>query len=135
MTDIVDPIPWPIADLPFFAEHGSWQESPETNVVDFPVEVGAPKRRRRSYIPSSQLRFSRTISGTQLQIFEDFFNADLKGGVYNFTAVDPRLGVTTEYTFMQTPSWRDLTSDGVETYWKLEFMLRRVNLPPAEVSP
>ena len=134
MVDTVDPFPWPLAQLPFFAEHGSWQESPEPNVADFPVEVGPPKRRRRTYIPSTQLRFSRIITGTQLSSFLEFFDGDLASGVYNFTAIDPRTGISTEYQFLQVPTWRDVATNDDDTLWRLEFALRRVNLPPAPGS-
>ena len=130
MTDPVDPFPWPIAQLPFFAEHGSWNEAVDTNIVDFSVEVGAAKRRRRSYIPSTQLQFQRIISTTQLVDFLEFFEGDLQSGVFNFTAVDPRTQETTEYQFMQVPSWRDVSPG----FWRLQFTLRKINLPPAQVS-
>ncbi len=129
MVDVVTPFPWPY-QLTFFAEHGSWQEGPEVNITEYPVEVGPPKRRRRSYIPSTQLRFNRIISKEDLDIFLDFFNNDLQSGVYNFTAVDPRTGESTEYQFMQAPTWRDVTTNSETTYWRLDFTLRRVNLPP-----
>lgn len=129
-----DPIPWP-SGLRFFAEHGSWREAPTSATVDFEVEVGAAKRRRRSYIPSTQLRFYRIITGDQLAQFLDFFEGDLRSGVYNFTAYDPRTGELTEYQFMQVPQWSDIasTTEGT-TYWRLEFTLRRINLPPAPTS-
>jgi hypothetical protein len=135
MVDVVDPFPWPIADLPFFAEHGTWQESPTPNVVDFQVEVGVPKRRRRTYIPTTQLQFARTITGTQLAVFLDFFEGTLRSGVYNFTAIDPRTGVSTEYAFLQVPSWRDMATNDDDTLWKLQFTLRRVNITPSTSSP
>ena len=131
MVDSVDAVPWPQDELPFFAEHGSWQESVEPNVVDFAVEVGPPKRRRRSYIPSTRLQFHRIISSAQLTAFLNFFEGDLRSGVYNFSAIDPRTATETEYQFMQVPSWRD-TSPG---YWRLQFSLRRVNLSPSSGSP
>jgi hypothetical protein len=51
----------------------------------------------------------------------------LKSGVYNFTALDPRTGESTEYQFIQVPSWRDVSPG----YWRLQFALRRVNITPA----
>lgn len=134
VDDVVDPFPWP-SGLPFFAEHGSWQEGTEPNVSDFQVEVGPAKRRRRTYLPSTRLQFTRIISGTELAMFLDFFEGTLRSGVYNFTAIDPRTGVLTEYQFMQAPSWRDVTTNDQDTYWKLQFTLRRVNLTPSTSSP
>lgn len=130
MVDAVDPVAWP-SGLRFFAEHGSWQEGVEANIIDFPVEVGPPKRRRRSYIPSTQLRFHRIISGAELEMFLDFYEGELRSGVYNFTAIDPRTGQLTEYQFMQVPQWSDVSTNSADTYWRLQFALRRVNLPPA----
>jgi hypothetical protein len=124
----VDPIPWPITLLTFFAEHGTWQESVEPNVVDFAVEVGPSKRRRRTYLPSTRVEFQRIISSDDLNAFLDFYEGDLQSGVLNFSAVDPRTGNATEYQFMQVPSWRDVSPG----YWRLQFSLRRVNLPPSQ---
>ena len=125
--DGVDPIPWPTDLLTFFAEHGSWTEALEPNIVDFPVEVGQAKRRRRSYLPSARKQFQRIISTADLQTFIDFYEGDLNSGVFNFTAVDPRTGDTTEYQFLQSPAWRDVSPG----YWRLQFALRAVNLPVA----
>lgn len=124
---MADPIPWPTDILPFFAEHGSWQESVEANVVDFAVEVGPPKRRRRTYIPSTKVEFQRIISSDELSGFLDFYEGNLQSGVLNFSAEDPRTGNVTEYQFMQVPSWRDVSPG----FWRLQFSLRRVNIPPA----
>ena len=126
MVDVVDPIPFP-AEISWFAEHGSWQEAPAPNVVNFPVEVGPAKKRRRTYLPSTSLQFHRIISTEDLAIFLDFFNDDLKTGVYNFSAIDPRTEELTEYEFIQVPEWRDVSPG----YWRLQFSLRRVNLSPA----
>lgn len=122
-----DPIPWPISDLSFFAEHGSWQEGLEPNVADFPVEVGPSKRRRRTFLPSTRVQFNRIISTDDLAVFITFYEEDLQSGVFNFTADDPRTGDNTEYQFMQPPTWRDVSPG----YWRLEFSLRKVNLPHA----
>lgn len=129
----VDPIAWPIAQLPFFAEHGSWVEAPEPNVIDFEVDVGPPKRRRRSYIPARRVQFSQVVTSEQLATFLSFYEGNLKSGVLNFTAIDPRTGENTEYQFLGQPSWRDITSNGETSYWRLQFALRKVNVPPAEV--
>lgn len=126
MTDDVDPIAWP-SGLTFFAEHGSWTESVESNVADFPVEVGPSKRRRRTWLPSTRLQFHRIISTDDLAAFLAFYEGDLRSGVYNFTAIDPRTQESTEYQFEQVPSWRDVSPG----YWRLQFSLRKVNLPPA----
>ena len=131
MTDNVNPIPWPTDDLPFFAEHGTWTESVEPNVIDFAVEVGAPKRRRRSYLPSTRVQFQRIISTDELAAFLDFFEGDLRSGVYNFSAIDPRTQIETEYSFAQLPTWRDVGPG----YWRLQMSLRRVNLSPSSGSP
>lgn len=127
MTNDVSPIAWPTANLRFFAEHGSWSESVEPNVLDFPVEVGPAKRRRRSYIPSTVVQFQRIISTQELADFLTFFEGSLKSGVFNFTATDPRTAETTEYQFVQVPTWRDVSPG----YWRLQFSLRRVNITPA----
>ena len=134
MVDAVAPVPWPLASLPFFAEHTSWQEATDANIIDFQVEVGVAKRRRRSYIPSTQVRFSRLITSEQLAAFLEFFEGDLRSGVYNFTAIDPRTRVTTEYQFAQVPTWSDVTTNDETSWWRLQFALRRVNLPPAPTS-
>lgn len=128
MVDTVDPIAWP-SGLTFFAEHGSWQEAVEPNVIDFPVEVGPAKRRRRTFLPSTRLQFHRIISSAELDEFLTFYEDQLQSGVYNFTAIDPRTQELTEYQFLQVPSWRDVTSNGQTSYWRLQFALRRVNLP------
>ena len=127
MTDSVDPLPWPIAQLSFFAEHGTWNESIEPNVVDFNVEVGPSKRRRRSYLPSTMVQFQRIITTAELAVLLDFFESDLRSGVINFTAIDPRTEELTEYQFVQVPSWRDVAPG----LWRVQFSLRRVNLTPA----
>ena len=123
---MTDPVPWPVADLPFFAEHGTWSEGLEPNVVNFPVEVGPAKRRRRTYLPSTKVQFQRIISSAQLEAFLDFYEDDLESGVLTFTAIDPRTEVSTEYEFMEAPTWRDVTTG----YWRLQFSLRKINLPP-----
>ena len=123
---MTEPVPWPIADLTFFAEHGTWNESVEVNIVDFPVDVGPAKRRRRSYLPSTVVQFQRIITTEDLATFLEFFNGDLQSGVLNFTATDPRTEEETEYQFAQVPSWRDV-GPGL---WRVQFSLRKVNLPP-----
>lgn len=128
---MADPIPWPTDILTFFAEHGTWQEQVEPNVVDFPVEVGPSKRRRRTYLPSVRVEFQRIISSEALSAFLDFYEGNLQSGVLNFSAPDPRTGDITEYQFLQVPSWRDVSPG----QWRLQFSLRKVNLPPAtEIS-
>jgi hypothetical protein len=126
-----DAVPWPVDELPFLAEHGSWTETLEPNMLNFEVEVGPAKRRRRTYLPSIRLQFQRIINSEELAIFLDFYENELQSGIRNFTAIDPRTKTTTEYQFMQDPTWRDVTSDGATTYWRLQFSLRKVNLPPA----
>jgi len=123
----LDPVAWPIAELPFFAEHGTWTEGLENNVAEFPVEVGPPKTRRRTYLPSIKVQFQRIISTAHLDIFLDFYESDLLSGVRTFLATDPRTEESTEYQFVQPPSWRDVSPG----YWKLQFSLRKINLPPA----
>ena len=122
---MADPVAWPLVYLPFFAEHGTWNEGLESNVIDFPVEVGPAKRRRRTYLPSTRVQFQRIISSDHLTIFLDFYENDLQSGVLNFTAIDPRTGDSTEYQFLQVPTWRDVSPG----YWRLQFSLRKVNLP------
>lgn len=133
MVDVVEPYAWP-SGLTFFAEHGSWQEGVEPGVLDFPVEFGPAKRRRRSFLVSTRVQFNRIISGDELQLFLAFFLDTLQSGVYNFEAIDPRTGDLTEYQFVQVPQWRDVTTHvnavgDTRTYWKLTFTLRRINLP------
>lgn len=121
------PIPWPTDILSFFAEHGTWQESVEPNRLEFPVEVGPAKVRRRTYLPSLRVQFQRIISTDALAAFIDFYEGNLQSGVLNFSAPDPRTGDTTEYQFMTEPSWRDVSPG----QWRLQFSLRKVNIPPA----
>src|SRR5262245_8828047 len=117
MTTTVDPVAWPLDALPFFAEHGSWGETVEPSIIDFATEIGPAKRRRRTDLPSTRVQFQRIISTAQLQSFLDFFETDLQQGVLNFTAIDPRTQVSTEYQFLQLPNWRDVSPG----YWRLQF--------------
>lgn len=117
---MTDPVAWP-SDLDWFAEHGSWTETAEPNVTRFDVGVGPPKTRRKHYGPAIRLEFSRIMYSAELEQFLDFYQDDLNSGELNFTALDPRTEVLTEYQFMAEPSWQDI-GPGL---WKLRFSLRK----------
>jgi len=61
-----------------------------------------------------------------LATFLEFFEGDLESGTLTFTAIDPRTEESTEYEFVEAPTWRDVAPG----YWRLQFALRKINLPP-----
>lgn len=117
-------VPWPTLTAGAFeAEQGTWSESPEPNETVFSPEVGPPKRRRRTYLPTKSLQFDIVMTSAQLSEFMDFYDVDLVDGIGAFSAVDPRLQLSRAYTFRSPPTIRDNGHD----LWKLTFQLRRLD--------
>lgn len=113
--------PWPTADCRFYAERGTWNEEKEGNLAEFKPEVGPPKRRRRTFLPSFLVSFEMLVSTSELEALEDFYTDDLVDGIESFTGTDPRLGTTETYTFISC-KWRDVGPD----LWRVMLQLRRL---------
>lgn len=114
--------PWPTASVAFEAQQGSWRGQREDNVLRTENEVGPPKRRRRTYLPNHLVQFTMLVTTAELEAILDFYDVDLVDGIGSFTAVDPQLGTTQEYQFVEPPSERDAGHD----LWEVEVSLRRL---------
>lgn len=113
--------PWPIDDIPFKPIVGTWNESLEDNVLKTSNEVGPPKRRRRSYLPSARVSFDLVLTTTQMEALDAFYD-ELIDGIGSFSATDARLSVTRNFQFVQPPS---VSAVGIGA-WRVSIQLRRL---------
>jgi len=98
-------IPWP-AELPCQPEQGSWQETPQPDVVSFQPEAGPPIDRRRSTVQTMGSTCTFVFSKVQYRIFRDWFRKDLRGGALSFSLAHPALGDPCEWRFDPKPGWQ-----------------------------
>ncbi len=74
---------WPVSLPQCIAFVDNFSEQPEDANVEFPVEVGQPKRRRRISSPTRLVDATIVISSTQRATLFDFYEDDCaKGAIY-----------------------------------------------------
>lgn len=113
---------WPTGDCPFYAERGSWRGSVDDAIAEFRPEVGPPKTRRRTWLPSRSVSFTMMLTTAELAALEEFYEEDLKNGALTFSATDPQLASTQEYKFVSPPTHSDVGYDR----WRIDMKLRRL---------
>ena len=101
----------------------------DSNIIEFQVDAGPKKRRRRTTKPTNNQKVTLVVNGTQLAVFFDWYNATaMNGGVNTFEWLDPTTGDTEEAYFVGKPKW--VNTDGGETpadqYYRLMFVVEWV---------
>lgn len=98
-------IAWP-AELPCQPEQGSWQETPQPDVVSFTPEAGPTIDRRRGTVQSMGATCTFVFTKAQYIAFRDWFRNDLKGGALRFSFDHPVTGEAEEWKFDPKPGWQ-----------------------------
>lgn len=71
-----------------------WNETVESNIVEFDPDAGFPRRRRRSTVRSYRLSVAYKLSKADLAVFWTFFENDIADGALPFDWPNPRLNAT-----------------------------------------
>lgn len=112
---------WP-ATLPdnFMAQ--GYTESPGQNVLETPMEVGPPKRRRRSTAARRPITGKMHMTDAQVEILDAFYEDDCGSGALPFTWTHPRTGAAATFYFKaQTPpKYANIGGDEWEVSIELE---------------
>ena len=94
---------WP-ASLPQHQFVGlSIEDDP--GVIEFAVDLGPAKRRRRSSKTRRYVRTDIELTGTQLAVFETFYETTLTSGTLSFDWEHPTTDQTAEFRFLAKPVW------------------------------
>lgn len=110
-------VDWPVT-LPQSPLVAGYQEQPENTMLRTDMETGAAKQRRRFTAAPRNIAMSIMLTDAQMDIFEDFFFNDIKGGSISFEWVHPRTGDPATFRFTQMPTYQEITP-----------FLYQVNLP------
>lgn len=102
---MVNPV-WPVS-LPQGAYVDNWSEAPEDANVEFPVEVGPPKRRRRISSPGRLVEHNIVLTVAQRATLLDFYEDDCGKGSINFDWVHPiDGGAAVAWAFVEPPQFQ-----------------------------
>lgn len=101
---------WP-SQVPAKELHAGYAEAPESNIAEFPVEVGPPKSRRRSSVTTALISFEQILSAGEYDALMDFWRDQLKDGVLPFVRVHPRTRALATFRFAAPPGMRALADD------------------------
>lgn len=88
-----------------------WQSQLKDNVLRYPVEVGKPKRRRRSTSSDAIGRASFVMTGAQLATLTEFYRDDLADGTLPFSWTHPVTGLAAEWEFEEPFSEENFNLD------------------------
>jgi hypothetical protein len=112
---------WPVA-LPQSAFVGQWSEVPGQANVEFSVEVGPPKRRRRISSAGRLIDHTIVLSTTQRAALLTFYEVTTKSGSLSFDWVHPIDGGTKVWRFEAEPSFNLLSGNKFQASLKLRIM-------------
>lgn len=112
---------WP-AELPCQPELGSWQETPQSDVVRFQPEAGPPITRRRGTVQTMQAMATFVFAKEEYIVFRDWYRASLKGGALRFGMVHPVTGEAAQWTFDGEPQMTATTNRRVRVSVQLRQM-------------
>ncbi len=77
----------------------------EPNVLEFEVDAGPAKRRRRSSKGRTYLRTDIELRGDQLAVFETFYDTTLVSGTLAFDWTHPATDAAASFRFQRKPAW------------------------------
>lgn len=95
---------WP-PTLPQFQE-GGFDESADPIVERFAVDAGPAKTRRRSTKERQFVRIPVQLTGTELGVFDTFWEDAIAHGATSFEWEHPRTDATVDLRFMKKPVWK-----------------------------
>jgi len=116
-------INWPSSLPTGEPESQGWSRRLDDNVVRYPVEVGAPKRRRRSTAADYLVSAAFQLTTEQLETFWAFYRDTLVDGVHAFNMIDPVTRENAVYQFEGDDGpVESHVSDGI---WRIACSLRQ----------
>jgi len=77
----------------------------EPNVLEFEVDAGPAKRRRRSSKTRVYVRTDMELTGAQMAVFAEFFETTLVSGTLAFDWAHPVTDAAASFRFSRRPSW------------------------------
>jgi hypothetical protein len=94
--------------------------------VQTPMELGAPKIRRRSILEMATTSPETVFTGPQVALFETFWTTTLSGGVSRFVWRHPVTDASVEMSFRSRPSFSPLAGhqDPNQRQWRAALPLR-----------
>lgn len=116
-------IVWP-PELPQ-EQFGEISVKPRRGFIETEMDVGPPKRRRRTQVSRVPTKLQMELRGSQLALFEEFYNETLAGGTLGFEWQSVVSDATKLFFFLDEPEW-DLwiaNSDPDERIWRSTFSL------------
>lgn len=114
------PETWP-GTVPEEELAGTFTEEIEDNRATFGPEVGPPKLRRRSSVPTAVLSWEQHLTAAQFAALRTFYETTLQDGVLTFTRTHPRTGASGTFRFTGPPQSRNVA--GIDLY-RVTFSVR-----------
>lgn len=111
---------WPVG-LPQRPTRDGWSRENVDNVARYPVEVGSPKRRRRSTVSDYIVRANFEMTLEQLATFWTFYKDTLADGTLPFRMLDPVTETMMDFEFEEPPR----ESYIAVTIWQVSLTLRQ----------
>ncbi|MFG1343208.1 hypothetical protein [Xanthobacter autotrophicus] len=102
-------VPWP-ETLPCQPEQGTWNETPQADVVSFRPESGPTILRRRSTVQGIVAQSTWVFTAAEYAAFRTFYRSDLQGGAIRFALDHPVTGDPTEWVFEAEPQMTATTN-------------------------
>jgi len=98
---------WP-STLPYEPNNGKFDETVPGTLIRDQTEIGVAQLRRRGIAEVRELKLPYQLSAEQLDIFDEWFNSNLQGGILAFTMLwppEPRLQKTVTMRFRSVPTY------------------------------
>jgi hypothetical protein len=117
---MVNPV-WPVG-LPQSALVGQWDESPAPANVEFSVEVGPPKLRRRISSAGRLINNTLLLTVAQRATFMTFYETTTKNGSLPFDWDHPIDGTPKTWMFEEEPAISLISGNVFQVSLKLRIM-------------
>lgn len=93
---------WP-ASVPQGGSLNNYNEEDQDSTLEFPVEVGLPRRRARTTLVTPLITYDSVMTWTQWDALLVFYRTDCKRGTLEFTRDHPRTAAAITCTFASKP--------------------------------
>lgn len=112
---------WPVS-LPASPLAEGFSETPPATSLRTEMDQGPAKMRQRTTAGVGRLGFSLLLSLAQVQILDEFFRNDTKGGSLSFSFAHPRGGAAITCRFIEPPRYQAATGAWFRAQLSLEVL-------------
>ena len=112
-------ITWP-STLPTYPLLENYTESVANNSIRTEMEQGPAKVRCRSSVGVSKISISYFLSKEQIEVLDNFYEAELKSGSIAFNFIHPRTSADVKCRFLQSPQYQAVNGNYYKVNLELE---------------